>query len=181
MSKNAWRVAEIVRERIHDASVLGDFITALLAEKRSDYNFFNHDQIKKYFASSKYQRRFVPGRNYIEKIIKFVELHYNIRELYKEFLFRGCYDKSGNICDYCTVREWISPVPATRIPQPMPDPERPFHFRAVANTQVKSMGLVEHQMTFSLALTLEKIGMQVGCRPMMTLINFQINMQFNLN
>ena len=28
----------------------------------------------------------------------------------------------------------ISPVPATRVPQPMPDPERPFHFRAVANT-----------------------------------------------
>ena len=28
----------------------------------------------------------------------------------------------------------ISPVPATHIPQPMPDPERLFHFRAVANT-----------------------------------------------
>ena len=67
MSKYAWRVAEIVRERIHDAPVLGDFITALLAEKRSDYNFFNHFQIKKYFASSKYQRRFIPGRNKLHR------------------------------------------------------------------------------------------------------------------
>ena len=33
MSKNAWRVAEMVRERVDDAPVLGDFITALLAEK----------------------------------------------------------------------------------------------------------------------------------------------------
>ena len=47
--------------------------------------------------------------------------------------------------------------------------------------QVKSMGLVEHQMTFSLVLTLKRTGMQVGCRPMMTLINFHINMQLNLN
>ena len=34
MSKNAWRVAEIVRERVDDAPVLGDFISALLAEKK---------------------------------------------------------------------------------------------------------------------------------------------------
>ena len=34
MSKNAWRVAEIVRARVDDAPVLGDFISALLAEKK---------------------------------------------------------------------------------------------------------------------------------------------------
>ena len=33
MSKNVWQVAEIVRERVDDAPVLGDFISALLAQK----------------------------------------------------------------------------------------------------------------------------------------------------
>ena len=41
MSKNAWRVAEMVRERVDDAPVLGDFITALLAEKNEANNFFS--------------------------------------------------------------------------------------------------------------------------------------------
>ena len=40
MSKNAWRVAEIVRARVNDAPVLGDFISALLAEKNDGRNFF---------------------------------------------------------------------------------------------------------------------------------------------
>lgn len=41
MSKNAWRVAEIVRERVDDAPVLGDFISALLAEKMTAPTFFS--------------------------------------------------------------------------------------------------------------------------------------------
>ena len=39
-SKNAWRVVQIVRERVDDVPVLGDFITALLAEKNEGANFF---------------------------------------------------------------------------------------------------------------------------------------------
>lgn len=34
MSKNAWRVAEILRERVDDAPVLGNCISALLTEKK---------------------------------------------------------------------------------------------------------------------------------------------------
>ena len=40
MSKNAWRVAGIVRARVDDAPVLGDFISALLAEKNDGGDFF---------------------------------------------------------------------------------------------------------------------------------------------
>ena len=40
MSKNALRVAEIVRERVDDPPVLGDFISALLAEKNDGSNLF---------------------------------------------------------------------------------------------------------------------------------------------
>ena len=40
MSKYAWRVAEIVRERVDDAPFLGNLISALLAEKNDGHNFF---------------------------------------------------------------------------------------------------------------------------------------------
>ena len=43
MSKHAWQVAEMVRERVDDAPVLGDFITALLAEKNEADNFFQRE------------------------------------------------------------------------------------------------------------------------------------------
>ena len=39
--KNAWRVAEIVRARVDDAPVLGDFISALLAEKMTAETSFS--------------------------------------------------------------------------------------------------------------------------------------------
>ena len=39
MSKNAWRVANITRDKIRDAPVMGDFITTILAEKQDEDNF----------------------------------------------------------------------------------------------------------------------------------------------
>ena len=47
MSKNAWRVADIVRARVDDAPVLGDFISALLAEKMTAETSFSINLISR--------------------------------------------------------------------------------------------------------------------------------------
>lgn len=39
MQKNAWRVAEMVKERIDDAPALGSFLVGLLAEKKGGEQF----------------------------------------------------------------------------------------------------------------------------------------------
>ena len=62
MSKNAGQVVQIVRDRVDDVPVLGDFITALLAEKNEGDN------------------------RYIEKILKFIERHYKM----DNFLWSTC-------------------------------------------------------------------------------------------
>ena len=65
MSKNAWRVAEIVRERVDDAPVLGDFISALLAEKNDGHNFFfNKTYLKEHQNAAQQKKSDVPGSSY---------------------------------------------------------------------------------------------------------------------
>ncbi|KAL9977177.1 hypothetical protein ACROYT_G014555 [Oculina patagonica] len=83
MSKNAWRVADIVRERVDDAAVLGDFISALLAEKNDSGNFFfNKPYVKEHQNAAQQKKSDVPGSTYIEKILEFIAMHYKIGELF---------------------------------------------------------------------------------------------------
>ena len=45
---------------------------------------------------------------------------------------------------------WTSPVPMKRIPQPVPDPENPTHFKSVDETPTTTeKGNLECQMIFS--------------------------------
>ena len=37
-------------------------------------------------------------------------------------------------CSFCSNKGWTSPVPMKRIPQPVPDPENPTHFKSVNDT-----------------------------------------------
>lgn len=135
MSKNAWRVAEIVRARVDDAPVLGDFITALLAEKNDGGNFFfNKPYLKEHQNAAQQKKSDVPGSSYIEKILKFIETHYKIGELFFEYLYRGCCTETSEYCSFCSDQGWTSPLPMKGIPQPIPDPENLFHFKHVKET-----------------------------------------------
>ena len=122
MSKNAWRVAEIVRERVDDVPVLGDFISALLAEKNDSHNFFfNKMYLKEHQNAAQHKKSDVPGSSYIEKILKFIETHYKIGELFFEYLYRSCCTESTEYCSFCSDQGWTSPLPIKGIPQPIPD------------------------------------------------------------
>ena len=38
-------------------------------------------------------------------------------------------------CSFCSNKGWTSPAPIKRIPQPVPDPENPTHFKVSATLQ----------------------------------------------
>ena len=61
-----------------------------------------------------------------------MESHHNIGELYMEYLRKDCLEKGGQLCSYCQENDWVGP-PMNRIPQPIPDKNRPGHFLPVAN------------------------------------------------
>ena len=49
-----------------------------------------------------------------------------------EFIKTGC-SEYGNVCTYCEAHPFTGPA-MQRIPQPIPDPERPCHFMDVFQT-----------------------------------------------
>ena len=87
MENNAWDVAKEVKERIHDAPVLKEYITAYLTMKPEDQFFFNEANILAFNkAKSDTSREQIPGSGYMNKISTFIESHYSVGELYMEFL-----------------------------------------------------------------------------------------------
>ena len=90
--------------------------------------------------SSSQARKTVPGSAYIEKILHFFHTHYHIGELFMEFVKFGCQEKQDKEeleCVSCV--SWIGLL-ANRIPQPVPDPDRPFHYMHVAVTPSETAG-----------------------------------------
>ena len=131
---NAWDVAKEVTRRIDGAPVLGEYIKAHLSDELKDMFFFdNRDLIHEYAKiSSASRKQSVPGSTYIGKILSFIESHFKIGELYMEYLKTGCLEH-GDLCGYCDTHPFTGPV-MTRIPQPIPDPDRPLHYLDVFQT-----------------------------------------------
>ena len=63
----------------------------------------------------------------------FIDSHYEIGELYQEFINEGCKKISGAGCDFCTTYSWVGPE-IRRIRRPEPDPDNPGHYKNVFKT-----------------------------------------------
>ena len=136
MENNAWDVLKVkVKERIHDAPVLKEYITAYLTMKPDDQFFFNEANMLAFNkAKSDISREQIPSSGYMNKISTFIESHYNVCELYMEFLKRACSEHSdGRLCHFCESHPWVGPE-SERIPQPIPDPKNPPHCKSVFRT-----------------------------------------------
>ncbi|XP_065130789.1 uncharacterized protein [Paramisgurnus dabryanus] len=119
MENNAWAVAEEVRLRIDQSPAPAGFTRALTVEKTELQFFYNREFLQRYMTSGKTQRSSVPGHNYFQKIESFIDRHFEIGELYMEFLKGSC-KGSGSLCDFCSSNPLSGP-PITRIPKPYPD------------------------------------------------------------
>ena len=92
--------------------------------------FDNRDLLHEYARATKVTaKQSVPDSAYFEKIFNLIEKHFKIGELFMEFIKTGC-SEYGNVCTYCDAHPFTGPA-MQRIPQPIPDPERPCHFMDV--------------------------------------------------
>ena len=85
--------------------------------------FFNESNLKEYQSATQNKKSCVPGSEYIEKILRFIDSHYKIGELFMEYLYGDCSTAITERCSFCSNKGWTSPVPMKRIPQPVPDPD----------------------------------------------------------
>ena len=91
MAKNAWAVAKKIRDRLDDAPVMGEYVKSFLAEEDVRGFFQSHDHLKLFIDNrNKKQQQNVPGYYHFKKIEHFIYNHYQIGELYQEFIKEGC-------------------------------------------------------------------------------------------
>lgn len=68
----------------------------------------------------------IPGHGYFEKLDQFIELHFEVGELYIEFLKGSCASSQETICDFCS-KGWSGPE-LERVPKPHPNYDRLLEF-----------------------------------------------------
>ena len=135
MAKNAWYVSGQIAERIDDAPVLKEYIHSHLSETSEELFFFNKPYIDSYRDASEKMKDKVSGSSYIQKIESFVEKHYVRGELLMGLNRGSCKvsDPYSELCEWRSVNRSAA-RPMERIPQPMPDSERPGHYLDVFET-----------------------------------------------
>ena len=61
-----------------------------------------------------------------------------------------CFTTITERCLFCSNKGWTSPVHMKHVPQPVPDPENPTHFKLVNETPTtREKGNLECQMIFN--------------------------------
>ena len=73
------------------------------------------------------------GYHYFRKIQVFIDSHYELGELYQEFIKEGCKKIFGASCDFCTTYSRVGPK-IRRIPRPELDPDNPGYYKNVFKT-----------------------------------------------
>lgn len=95
--------------------------------------YFNKKYLLEYNAQASPQaRKAVPGSAYIEKVLQFVHITMSVNCLWNLWNLRA--RKKGEGEEQCVSCVSWTGLPANRVPQPVPDPDWPFHFMHVAVT-----------------------------------------------
>ena len=122
IERNAWRVANEIALRIDDAPVLSDFLRAFVTEKDMEAFFFNRSRLHDFIKAPGNSKSNVPAYNYFVKICDYISDHYDIGELYMDFIKDACIVKKGRKWVSCG-NSWLGSVMDSRIPRPFPDIE----------------------------------------------------------
>ena len=89
-----------------------------------------------FYSKSETQRITIPGHAYYNKLQCFIDNHFEIGELYLEYLKGDCKRKLGDFCDFCKSNEWVGPQ-INRAPRRYPDRSKNgFHYLLASKTQL---------------------------------------------
>ena len=108
-----------------------------MTEREEDTFFFNRTHLQEYIKAFEGSRTHIPGYNYLAKINSYISNHYEIGELYMEFLKDTCKIRKGQQCSSCA-GGWLGPLMIDRIPRPFPDVET-LKYKSVFNSPTHSL------------------------------------------
>ena len=138
MENNAWWVSKELAYRIDGAPVFNEYIHSFVTVKPEEAFFFNREYITQFNKSSGETQAEIPGYHYCVKIMKFINDHYHVGELYMEFIKDGCKEKDeSKHCDWCKETGWRGPM-MSRVPEPCPDKDNQGHYMDVFKSSNKT-------------------------------------------
>ena len=125
--KNAWAVAEDVKNRIHDEPGPGKtFMSSFVSEKPHNLFFSNTEYLNAWRKAGKRQRPHLPGHNYFSLVDEIRQTHLEVGELYMEFSTCDSLDCPNNCVE--------NPYPKIDpVPRPLPDSSTD-HYKTYENT-----------------------------------------------
>jgi hypothetical protein len=140
MERNAWKVADDVRCRIHmEPGPAGDLMLALVTDVPNDQFYYNAKYLQNYHKAGKSKRKDMPGSHYFQKIERFIDIHFEKGEIYLEYLNGVCQQKTGQICDHCLTETGVAIGRSTK---PFPDYSKlpKFHYLPLESTPMEIEG-----------------------------------------
>ena len=108
--------------------------------------------LKEYQSATQNRKSCVPGSANIKKILQFTKAHLQklVSSLWSTCMVTALLCMITERCSFYSNKGWTSPVPMKRIPQPVPDPENPTHFKSVNETPTTTeKGNLKCQMIFN--------------------------------
>ena len=103
VEKNVWRACFELSLIIDDepGPSKNSFLTSAVTPSKEKYFFTDKDYLTEFYSKSETQRITIPGHPYYNKLQCFIDNHFEIGELYLEYLKGDCKGKLGDFCDFC--------------------------------------------------------------------------------
>ena len=138
MKFNAFKVCDELTDRINGAPAPGGFMKAYTSVPCDEMFFNDEDYVKDYLHATEQKRKSLPGANYFNQVMSFVETHFECGEKYIEFVKFSC--TKSEVCAFCSTHGWVGP-PCKTVPKPYPNYEaNGFHYLSVLETPVEVDG-----------------------------------------
>ena len=114
-----------------------DPMSGLVLETKEELFFNDIDFLITYLNASATKQSDMPGHAYYTKVLKFIEKHFQVGELYMEYIKNDC-SKDGATWDFCTEYPFRGPY-FPRVPRPYPG-DNGYFLPYASTTLVTSVG-----------------------------------------
>jgi len=126
MKKNVSATCKDLASRVQDSpgpKGTFDVMSGFTSAPREEMFYTDGEYFQSYIQAPKTKRSNLPGHGYFSKVLNFFDNHFEMGELYMEYI-RGACSKNG-LCEYCREHPWFGPV-ISRAPRPMPGPSSDY-------------------------------------------------------
>ena len=122
VEQSAWTIAKNVAKRInHEPGPAEDYSQSFLTPHKNAQFLFNSKQLHWFVSAPQSKQKNITEAAYFKKLNKLMTEHFQVGELYLEYLKGDCQKTNKTLCEFCTKPPCLAPG-SERVARPMPPP-----------------------------------------------------------